>query len=220
MVRTYKRKTVTKYTPEALQAAVKAVKEQRMSRAAAARRFDVPPSTLFYHISGEYSKVGAGAPTILSPAEEKEIVITLQVLQEIGFGMTKELVGVVIHDYLKDQPTRPNPFQHGVPGKDWWRLFLKRWEKQLSVRKPQYLPISRASATTPEAIGAWFDRLEDFLSKVGLKDMPNDELQHRLWNCDETGFCSAQACPRILAKRGDRMYKTPLVAVEENTTLF
>lgn len=122
MVRTYKRKTSTRYSPEALQAAVKAVKEDGMSRSAAARRFDIPPSTLFYHISGEYSKVGAGAPTILSPVEEREIVITLQVLQEIGFGMTKELVGVVIHDYLKDQPTRPNPFQHGVPGKDWWRL--------------------------------------------------------------------------------------------------
>ena len=47
--------------------------------------------------------------------------------------------------------------------------------------------------------------------------MPLDELQHRLWNCDETGFCSTQACPRILAKRM-YMYKTPLVEVEENTT--
>ena len=114
--------------------------------------------------------------------------------------MTKELVGVVIHDYLKDQPSQPNPFQHGVPGKDWWRLFLKRWEKQLSVRNSRHLPTSRASTTTPEAIGAWFDRLENFLSKVGLKYMPLDEVQHRLWNCDETGLSSAQACQRILAK--------------------
>ena len=89
-------------------------------------------------------------------------------------------MGVVIQDYLKDQPTR---FQLGVPGKDWWWLFLKRWEKQLSVRKPQHFPITRPSATTPEAIGSWFDRLEDFLSKVGpgLKDMPLDKLQHCLW---------------------------------------
>ena len=110
-----------------------------MSRSAAARRLDVPRSTLSYHIiSREYSIVGAGAPTILSPAE-KQTVITLQVLQEIGFGMNKELVIVVIHDYLKDQQTRSNP---GVPGKDWWQLFLKRWEKQLSVCKPQHLPTS------------------------------------------------------------------------------
>ena len=50
--------------------------------------------------------------------EEKEIVVTLQVLQEIGFGLTKELVGLVVCDYLKDQPFRPNIFCDGVPGKD------------------------------------------------------------------------------------------------------
>ena len=152
MVRTYKRKTSTKYTPEALQAAVKAIKEHGMSRSAAAYRFDVPPPTCFYHISGEYSKVGAEASTILSSAEEKEIVITLQVLQEIGFGMTKELVGVIIHDYLKDQPTRPNPFSMEYLVKIGGGSFLR--DKQLSMRKPQHLPTSRASATTPEAIGS------------------------------------------------------------------
>jgi len=46
--------------------------------------------------------------------------VTVQVLQEIGFGLTKELVGIVIRDYLKDQPARPNPFHHGIPGNDWW----------------------------------------------------------------------------------------------------
>jgi len=142
MVRTYKRKTSTKYSAEALLAAVTAVKEQGMKRSAAARRFNVLASTIFDHVSGRYSRIGAGGPTILSSAEKREIVITLQVLQEMGFGLTKNLVGVVIHDYLKDQPARPNPFQHGIPGCDWWRLFLKRWEPQLSVRKPQHLPTS------------------------------------------------------------------------------
>jgi len=34
--------------------------------------------------------------------------------------------------------------------------------------------------------------------------MPPEELQDYLWNCDETGFCSAQACSKILARRGDK----------------
>ena len=202
MVRTYKRKTSTQYSSEALLAAVKAVKEQGMKRSAAARKFKVPATTLFDHISGKSSRIGPGKPTILSPAEEKELVVTLQVLQEIGFGLTKDLVGVVIHDYLKDQPARPNPFQHGVPGHDWWRLFLKRWDSQLSMRKPQHLPTSQATATTPEVIGAWFDKVESVLSTIGLADMPPEELQHHIWNCDETGFCTAQASRKVLAKRG------------------
>ena len=125
----YKRKTTTKYSSEALLAAVTAVKEQGMKRSAAARKFDVPATTLFDHTQGTRSRVGAGAPTILSPAEEKEIVVTLQVLQEIGFGLTKDLVGAVICDYLRDQPSRPNPFQHGIPGRDWWQLFFEAMEQ-------------------------------------------------------------------------------------------
>ena len=81
----------------------------------------------------KHTKIGAGKPTILSPAEEHEIVVTLQVLQEIDFGPTKDLVGVVICDYMKDQPARPNPFQQEIPGHDWWRLFMKRWKSQLSI---------------------------------------------------------------------------------------
>ena len=60
-------------------------------------------------------RIGAGAPTILTAREEKEIVVSLQVLQEIGFGLTRDLVGMVIRDYLNDQPFRPNPFRNGVP---------------------------------------------------------------------------------------------------------
>ena len=75
MVRSYKRKTTTKYSSEALLAAVKAVKEGKMKRLAAARKFNVPATTIYDHVSGKYSSFGAGAPTILSPAEE-EIVVT------------------------------------------------------------------------------------------------------------------------------------------------
>ena len=204
MVRAYKRKTKTNYSEEALLAAVQAVKVQGMKRAAAARKFNVPATTLFDHISGKHTKIGAGKPTILSPAEEHEIVVTLQVLQEIGFGLTKDLVGVVICDYMKDQPMRPNPFQQGIPGHDWWWLFMKRWKSQLSIRKPQHLPTNRANAATPEVIGAWFDKFESVLRRIGLADMPPEELQHHIWNCDETGFCTAQVCQKIIAKRGDK----------------
>ena len=105
-------------------------------------------------IKGSISRIGGGAPTVLTEGEEKEIVVTLQVLQEIGFGFTKELVGVVIRDYLKDQPYRPTPFRDGLPGKDWWRLFLKCWQSQLSMRKPQQLPIHGAVSATPGLMDA------------------------------------------------------------------
>ena len=41
--------------------------------------------------------------TIFTPREEKEIVVTLQVLQEMGnYPLTRELAAGVFRDYLKD----------------------------------------------------------------------------------------------------------------------
>ena len=104
MVRTYKCKNAKGYTEQQLLAAIKAVKEGEMKVTLAARKYNIPVTTLYDHTKGKFHKIGAGAPTVLTAREEKEIVVTLQVLQEIGFGLTKELVAVVIRDYLKDQP--------------------------------------------------------------------------------------------------------------------
>lgn len=34
--------------------------------------------------------------------------------------------------------------------------------------------------------------------------MAEDDLQHRVWNCDESGFCTAVASKKLLAKRGEK----------------
>ena len=80
-----------------------------MKWAAAARKFNVPATTLFDHNSGKHPKIGAGRPTILSPAEEHGITVNLQVLQETGFGLTNNLVGVVICDYIRTPLADPAP---------------------------------------------------------------------------------------------------------------
>lgn len=45
-------------------------------------------------------KVGGGRPTVLTSDEEKEIVTTCQILQELGFGVTRDIVTKVIAEYL------------------------------------------------------------------------------------------------------------------------
>ena len=184
--------------------AIRAVKQRNMKVSTAASKFGIPQSTLYDHVNKGCIQIGAGAPTVLTHAEEKEIVVSLQVLQEIGFGLTKELAGLVIRDYLRDQPFRPNPFNHGIPGRDWWQLFLKRWSKDISERKPQHLPTNRATSATPEVFDEWFKRVSKLFCDIGFSDMDEDELQHRLWNCDESGFCTAVSSKKILAKRGEK----------------
>ena len=58
--------------------------------------------------------------------EEREIVATCQAMQDLGFGLTWEMVAQVVADYLATIH-RTNPFLNGVPGPDWWTPFLKRW---------------------------------------------------------------------------------------------
>ena len=46
-------------------------------------------------------------------------------------------------------------------------------------------------------LDAWFQRVKDLFKKTGLDSLSPDELS---WNCDETGFCTATAAKKILAR--------------------
>ena len=188
------------YMQESLETAVEEV-SRGMSVRAAARMFSIPRTTLQDHVSGKSSKVGAGAPTVLSYCEEQEIVLTCQVLSEMGFGVTRELIGVVISDYIRENSIA-TPFANGMPGKDWWQRFLKRWPT-LTERKPQHLSTHRAQAANMETVHAFFDRLESSLEEDGLNTL-DPEVAHRMWNCDETAFCTSSTSQKLLCKRGVR----------------
>ena len=68
---------------------------------AATHKYGVPPSTLHDHLKGKSKKAGAGGPTVLMATEEREVALTCLALADMGFGLTRELVEVVISDYLK-----------------------------------------------------------------------------------------------------------------------
>ena len=67
---------------------------------------------------GKSQKRYGGRPTILTNAEENEVVITCQVLQEIGYGLTWEMVEHVVMNYVRDSG-RSDAFPRCRPSKDW-----------------------------------------------------------------------------------------------------
>ena len=81
---------------------------------------------------------------MLQLQDEQEIVLTCQVLAEMGFGITRRLVKTIANNYIRENNI-PTPFRDGRPGKDWWQRFMKRWPS-LTQRKPQHLSKSRAQA--------------------------------------------------------------------------
>lgn len=125
---------------------------------------------------------------------------TCQAMQDLGYGLTREMVAQVVADYLATIH-RPNPFQKGVPGPDWWALFLKRWP-QLSERKPEHLSRKRAEGVTRPVVDAWIDTVEKAFKKYCLDQYDGDELAKRLWNADKTGLCLDATSKTVLARRG------------------
>ena len=120
----------------------------------ASKAFAVPYSTLHDYVTGKLLKhyyhfnvkttlkterICAGWPTVLTTSEASEVVIK-SCMQELGFGLKREIVANVIRSYLKDQV---HPLTVYIPGAHWWHGFLKRWPK-LSEWKPQHLSAKRA----------------------------------------------------------------------------
>ena len=84
-----------------------------------------PHSTLQDHLAGKSRNVGRGGPTVLTAAEEQDIVQACMALTDMGFSVTMELVAKIVYNYVQESGIA-NPFTDGVPGRDLQR-FLKRW---------------------------------------------------------------------------------------------
>ena len=182
-----------------LNAAIWRVKAKEISLRQAAILYGVPRSTLSDHVTGKSTRRYGGVPKAFNPTEEAEIVITCQVLAELGFPLNKDYVNAVIHEYLI-QEGKPNPFgKSGIPGKDWWFNFFKR-HPELVQRKPQHLTKARAKAADPRVLDEWFAKVKLLFHSTALQDLNETEIAKRLWNCDETGFCTAVASQKVLAK--------------------
>jgi len=90
------------WSDDQLEAAMKEVFAGRAGVKAATRKYGIPRSSLHDHLSGKSTKRHGGPRTVLTPAIEKEIATTCIVLQEFDFPLSKELLGVIIHDLLND----------------------------------------------------------------------------------------------------------------------
>ena len=83
------------YSKEAMESTIEEVKTGASSIRGAARKYGISSSTLHDHLSEKHTKVSTGGPTVLTYTEEREIVLSLIALREMGFGLTKDLVDIM-----------------------------------------------------------------------------------------------------------------------------
>ena len=124
-----------------------------------------------------------------------------QVLQEIGFGMTRAMVGAIVVDYLSTM-RHENSF-NGQPGYDWWKGFLEQFP-ELVDHKSEHLPKHRAIACNEVTVQGFLAEISDLLQSLNLTHVR--DLNAKMWNCDEWDVHFSGA---VLAKRAANVSMRP-----------
>jgi hypothetical protein len=193
MVRTYKRKKVVKYSASDLTSAKLSV-ETGLSIRAASKAFHVPLMTLHDHIAEKHPG-NVGHPTILSKEEEAYIVKSLQYAAANGWPCNRKDLSIMVAEYCS-LVKRPVPWKE-FPGPKFMQQFEKRWNNELSQRKPEILTMARVRNLTPEVLNSFFKLVSDIYQKYGLNKHPE-----RIWNVDETGLATNQDAKSCFFKKG------------------
>ncbi|XP_065639664.1 uncharacterized protein LOC124816132 [Hydra vulgaris] len=185
------------YAPNLLQNAISKVKNKEMTSYAASKEYGVPRSTIARHLLGiKCSKVGEGRPNRLSADAEKDLVSLLSAFSDFGFGLDKKQFMKLVQTYIELNGFQKK-FVNGVAGDQWFCNFLNRWQKEISIRTPELLTLTRALACNKTVIDAWFLLLKATLEKCDIMNRPAQIL-----NCDESGFCTNPINKKIICKRG------------------
>ena len=71
----------------------------------------------------------------------------------------------------------------------------------LAECKPQHLSTRRAQAAKISCMNTFFDVLEKSFRESGL-EFKDPVFANRLWNCDESAFCTSATSTKLLCKRG------------------
>ncbi|XP_055906110.1 uncharacterized protein LOC129941489 [Eupeodes corollae] len=170
-----------------------------MTKKAASKNYKIPRSTLQFRLSSKFIKTRPGPATVLTDEEEASIVEWLKVSQEKGFPKRKEVI-YAVQEFLR-QSNREHPFgSEAIPGKGWFRSFLKRYTT-LTFRAVD--PVSSASANVAVTdIFGWFDSIQDYLIKNHFFSSLEDPS--RVFNGDETNFLLCPKSKSVLAAKGSR----------------
>lgn len=213
MVRVYKRKTERGcYSDVALQKALKAVREENMSKKKASVLFGIPRTTLsrrLKEIHKPVTSLGRFKP-VFDIEFENELVMHVVEMQQRFYGLQLRDLRSIAYE-LAEKNNVAHPFSHEtkLAGKDWALNFLSRYN-QLSLRKPEPTSMARLSGFNRVQVGRFFDILKNELETKKL-------TAKQIYNIDETGITTVQTPGKILAKKGCKQVGR-VVSAERGTT--
>jgi hypothetical protein len=184
-----------RYRPEDLQAALDQVRVSKTLLADAAAMHGVPRETLRRHLTQGAIAVRSGPRSILTAAEEADLVYYLLRMADLGLALDRAMVAEAVLQMVSMDGKRKHPWSHPTssgPGRDWWESFLDR-HPELAMRRARALDRTRATMSNTDVVSHFFVCMERAM--VGVRP-------EMMFNMDETKVDGKQ--PRVVARKGAR----------------
>ena len=199
------------WTPESMEEACKAVRDENMGLREASRKYNVPTETLRRRTADLVSlDCRPGPPTVLTSEEEARLAEYCVTMADMGFGLTRECV-MAMAFAIADKTGRSHPFKQGYAGRGWYEGFMAR-QATLTLRTPQALSYARAASSSKETIDDFFAKLGAIYGRLNLISKPG-----QIFNADETGVTIVHKPSKVVAQIG-RCNVPSLTSVDKGKT--
>lgn len=216
MVRNYVRKSDRgkSYSKEDLANAIRELEEGLVTLHGAAKKYNIPKSTLHDHAKGTHGTKSQtlGRDLAISLKHEQVLANGLKTLEKWGFGLSRKEVLFIVAEYVTKNNIK-TPFKNNLPGADWFINFKQR--HKLSIKKPQAVEYSRKKMTDPFVVNEYFTLLEKVLNDLQLNECPQ-----QIWNLDETGLSMDPSKTKVVGAKGVACSRVTSGPGRENITIL
>lgn len=171
----------SQWSPEDMQRALKACREDKVTPSEAARTFNVPRKTLTDRLHGKVSDdcKTAGRKRALTPGQERDLCNYIGYMAGRGFPLT--INQILMLAWCIDKTSGRKVFGSSGPCEGWWKSFRDKYPDATKLRRPDRMDRGRALYSTVDIIRDYFQLLKEHLDKGGYLERPQD-----IYNCDES----------------------------------
>ncbi|XP_025192477.1 uncharacterized protein LOC112592588, partial [Melanaphis sacchari] len=195
MARKYRKKigarSYKNYSDEILDEALDKIANGEISILAASKAYKISYGTLHNRFNGKHGNK-CGHPTIFSEQEEMSFLTAAMKCGKWGFPLTLMDLRVIAKSYLDRKGIVVESFSKNLPGIDWARSLLKRYNNIVCQRVATNIARCRAEVS-PQCISEYFDNLQQVIEHVPPQN---------IYNYDETNLQDNPGKKKLIFQRG------------------
>jgi transposase-like protein len=193
-----RRKNFATYTEKDVQEAIEEIQTKKINLCQAAKKFNIPKTTLHQRLKGTSNKHG-NSP-ILSAETEKELAEWIIRCAKIGDPRTRDELLNAASELAKLSPDEHKQFKNDVPSSCWLKGFFKR-NPNMSFRTPSTVTKAAANVSKSDILKFHKD-FSEWLDENNFRHVFENPLQ--VGNGDESGFELNPVPSKVLAETGQK----------------